>query len=93
MKRADPLHLFTVFHGNLDFTAGADVEAQPRKGLTRLCNDEHDSPIGSAEDPVKGFFVGQARAWAIARVRVNPNSGKLLRPATVIDLSVKEIGN
>ena len=54
---------------------GANVELQAGIGLSAAGQNEHHSPIGTAEYPGKRLFVGRARSWTGAGVGMGPDPG------------------
>lgn len=71
---------------NLQRTAGADVESQPRVRLTFLGYNEHDGPIDGAEAASERLFVTQARCRGRAGMGVNPNAAEARRLQALVNL-------
>ena len=58
-----------------------------------LSQNEHRSPISRPKRRVECFFVDEAGNWAIARVRMTPDSEALAGLTPCVRLQIDKIGN
>lgn len=68
-----------------------DIESGAGVAVALLGEDVHHAPIDAAEAAVERFLIRAAGGWRRTGVRVNPDSRKLFRLASGIDLAVKEV--
>ncbi len=77
----------------LGIHARTDVESQPGVGLPAAGQNQHHGPVCTAERAGESLLIGEAWNGAIARMRMDPDSGELFRATSGIDLNVEEIGD
>ena len=74
-------------------TARSCRELQSRERVAAAGDDCHHGPVTAAEHPRERLFINGTGLGRVARMRVNPDSAKLLGTQPAINLSIKELGN